>query len=260
MQISIANIQFVLNIKDEKLKKMVVNFFKEFFINEKKLKNPFVWTIESDEFFNYKNLQSSPNNVVGEFWYAVIDINNKRIVSQIKELKVGYLYALLCGVYFKIISIEKKYLWCHSCGIIKEKGYIFAGVSGAGKTTIANKSLQYDVLSDETIILEIKENNQIVMHGTPFSSFDFKGCGKNLSKKISAIFFISHSKTSQINKISSAKAFFYIMQTNSTNTMKDYFLFDRGDNWSKLIKSVPCYEFKVNIKDDIWEVIKNENL
>jgi hypothetical protein len=59
----------------------------------------------------------------------------------------------------------------HSCGLIdsSSNGFLFAGQSGAGKTTIAELLQKADlkILSDDRIVLR-SENGKIWMHGTPW--------------------------------------------------------------------------------------------
>jgi ABC-type multidrug transport system ATPase subunit len=57
----------------------------------------------------------------------------------------------------------------HSSGIVKDhKAYVFFGPSGAGKTTVAHLSEGYPLLSDDQVLIYLKEGRPFAS-GVPFS-------------------------------------------------------------------------------------------
>jgi hypothetical protein len=55
----------------------------------------------------------------------------------------------------------------HGCGVIvKGKGYLFTGPSGAGKTTVARLAAERAVLNDEAVLLKMQDG-EVWMGGTP---------------------------------------------------------------------------------------------
>jgi hypothetical protein len=76
------------------------------------------------------------------------------------------LYAWLC--------LERQALLLHAAAVVRDGGaYVFFGNSGSGKTTVAELSSQYQVLSDDLTIVARAEGAYWV-HGIPFrgASFD----------------------------------------------------------------------------------------
>jgi hypothetical protein len=90
----------------------------------------------------------------------------------------------------------------HASGIeINEKGYIFAGRSGAGKTTIAEQFIARhysELLSDDRVI--IRETDHLFrVFGTPWSGKG--GIARNLSIPLAGIFFLHHTKNNYIEPL-----------------------------------------------------------
>lgn len=112
---------------------------------------------------------------------------------------------LMC---FMIILIKYNGIILHSSGVIMEnKGFIFCGKSGSGKTTISNlfiKSNYAKVLTDEALILR-KHENSIKIYGSPW-----KGSGDNIycnkSSSLNHIYFIYHGKENKSDNIEKREA------------------------------------------------------
>jgi len=93
----------------------------------------------------------------------------------------------------------------HGCGIKQDdRGVIFVGESGAGKTTMAkiwSQESNVEVLSDDRTLV-CKKDDHFVMYGTPWhgeGKFGSPG-----SAKLDQIFFIKHSKENSILKSNNA--------------------------------------------------------
>lgn len=96
----------------------------------------------------------------------------------------------------------------HSAGIVyKKKGFIFAGRSGAGKTTISRKLATLtgaEGLSDDRIILR-KEGDSFRMFGTPWPGE--AGIAVNKSTSLNGIVFLVKSDNNRVVPIGEAEAF-----------------------------------------------------
>jgi len=94
----------------------------------------------------------------------------------------------------------------HSSGVIAEnKGFIFIGSSGKGKTTVSNLSQKYKVLNDEINIIEFDQNNKKLMLGsTPFNG-NYKNKQAGLAD-LKAIFLLNHAPKHEIKEINKGEA------------------------------------------------------
>jgi hypothetical protein len=105
------------------------------------------------------------------------------------------------------ININKIGVILHSaCVSVEGRGYLFAGVSGAGKSTISEiwqKDDEAEVLTDERVIIR-EFNNELWAFGTPWHGTS--EIHKNSGAPIEKIFFIKHGKENRAVPISKTDA------------------------------------------------------
>ena len=95
----------------------------------------------------------------------------------------------------------------HSCAVIDgDNGFVFAGMSSAGKTTTArlwNQTTGVQILNDDHTILR-KVNDQFHVYGTPWHGEG--GYALAADAPIKTIFIIEHAPTNQAIRLSPAQA------------------------------------------------------
>jgi len=101
----------------------------------------------------------------------------------------------------------------HACGIeFNGKGKLFAGESGAGKSTIANLWNQQagaEVLSDDRTLVRLIDG-KLWMFGTPWHGEAKFGSPKGIP--LEKIFFLRHSPKNAIQPLSSAESVLQLLQ------------------------------------------------
>lgn len=149
----------------------------------------------------------------------------------------------------------------HSAGIVfKRKGFIFAGKSGAGKSTISRKLLGKMGclgLSDDRMIVK-KAGDSFMIYGTPWPGD--AGIAVNRSAQLSRIFFLVQSKEDRIELISEAEAFRWLMPVLSV-PWYDKEAVDRIFSFvEELISKVPVHilYFTPDIEVDFLEEFVSE--
>lgn len=104
---------------------------------------------------------------------GIIDFRGKKsrmlvipplVVLPMEDVIEGIICLILS---YLIIDFEGVCLHAASIVVDSNKGFIFCGKSGCGKTTIANLSNKYTVLSDEISFIR-KINNEYKVYSTPF--------------------------------------------------------------------------------------------
>lgn len=71
-------------------------------------------------------------------------------------------------VIFAWLCVSQGGLLVHSCGVLREgQGYLFFGKSGAGKSTVANLSKGFTILSDDLVMVR-RVNGSFHAQGVPF--------------------------------------------------------------------------------------------
>lgn len=133
-------------------------------------------------------------------------------------------------------------LLIHAAGIgIKEKGYIFAGRSGAGKTTLSRQFAEQghtDMLSDDRVLVR-KVGDAYRVFGTPWP-----GEGKvsvNRGIPLGGIFFLKHGDTDTIEDMKKQKALESLLPVTSIPWFDREAIPGMLDFCDRLISHVPIY-------------------
>jgi hypothetical protein len=135
----------------------------------------------------------------------------------------------------------------HACGIADggEAGYIFAGHSGAGKTTLARLWAQdpaAEVISDDRVIVR-REGGRYWMYGTPWH-----GEGEFASPRrvpLAAIFLIRHSPTTHILPVARAAAAARLFACSFPPFHSPEGLASILDLLDALVGTIPCHDLGV---------------
>jgi hypothetical protein len=91
------------------------------------------------------------------------------------------LYAWLC--------LDQSGVLLHASGVIsKDKGFVFFGHSGSGKTTVSRLSLDRTVLSDDLVIIKESASGKFWLYGVPFRGDFAEGPRVNANAELAAVF------------------------------------------------------------------------
>jgi len=114
------------------------------------------------------------------------------------------LYAWLC--------IEHGSLLLHACGVIRhQRGYVFFGPSGNGKTTTARLSAAYTILSDDLIIIK-KNQDKFIVCGTPFRGDLPEAPRTNQSAELVGVFALTKDTRHYLAPLASSEAVARLVQ------------------------------------------------
>jgi hypothetical protein len=160
----------------------------------------------------------------------------------------------LMNLYSSYITYHNWGLLLHSSCVIEDgRAHIFAGQSGAGKSTAARLSQPRDLLSDEATIARITPN-KIIVFNSPFRS-EINTRGKKECAPLASIQILNQSlQNNQVN-LRKADAFVRLVDKifywshNSEETKKILGLL------KMLVERVPVYELYFRKDDTFWELI-----
>src|SRR5205823_10646703 len=95
----------------------------------------------------------------------------------------------LLRVVLSLVLPRQGGLLVHAAGLARDgRGYLFPGVSGAGKTTVARLSPDATLLSDELSIVTACTESPY-LHGTPFWG-ELARAGENRAVSLAGIYFL----------------------------------------------------------------------
>jgi hypothetical protein len=145
----------------------------------------------------------------------------------------------------------------HACGLAPDgSGTLFAGESGAGKSTMAgiwSSENGIEVLSDDRTVVR-KKDGEFRMYGTPWHG-EAK-FGSPQSARLDKIFFIRHGDANSVRKMKGAEP----VQSLLTCSFPPYW--DSAgmkftlEFFSELTSVVPCYELFFKPDTSVIELIK----
>ncbi|MBI5779765.1 MAG: hypothetical protein HZA49_09980 [Planctomycetes bacterium] len=140
----------------------------------------------------------------GGFTCAISRKNGLWEGNGVMEENIYQLDTLLRLLYSHFLIKDNGFL-IHACGINHENsGYLFAGRSGTGKTTLAKKAPYHNVLSDELVGLRFSGRNPILM-GTPFWG-EFQRGGQPISCALKGIYFLNKNTRPKLIPLSPSSA------------------------------------------------------
>jgi len=132
----------------------------------------------------------------------------------------------------------------HACGILNPSGeaYLFAGQSGAGKTTMARlyqKTNQVKILSDDRIVLR-RKNHGIWMYGTPWhGEAELASPEKG---RLTKIFFLRHGEKNRLVPLGKAEAVSRLFTSCFPPFYHQQAIEFILAFFDEVVKTIPCYE------------------
>ncbi len=149
-------------------------------------------------------------------------------------------------------------IFLHASGIKdNNKGYVFCGRSGIGKTTIAKlwqENNRGTVLNDDRIIVR-KLSNKFYTYGGPWHTRD-NSLISNEKVQINKIFFLKKSRNDFIRKINSKEAFEKIISQAYFAIWEESAIDFSFGFLSDLCRNIPCFELGFRSTPEIIDLIE----
>lgn len=147
----------------------------------------------------------------------------------------------------------------HGCGLIDQsgKGYLFAGPSGAGKTTMARLWLAErgtEILSDDRVVLRGGDEG-IRMYGTPWHGDEPLASPRHV--RLARVFVLRHHDRHQITPLTPtgavARLFAASFPPFHSAAAIDFTL----SFFERLVRSVPCHELGFAPSSDVIDFVRH---
>jgi hypothetical protein len=145
----------------------------------------------------------------------------------------------------------------HCSSVIRgERGFVFSGDSGAGKTTIGTLDPDHVLLGDDLLILRKTEDGSYHVFGTPFIGSDIPW-GVNKHASIRALFFLNKAEENRIAPLGPNEA--------TSKLLRQVMFFRRSHGGLEgifsavgdVVRSIPVYDLFFLPDNSVWEVVDN---
>ena len=148
----------------------------------------------------------------------------------------------------------------------KERGYIFLGHSGTGKSTHARQWLQTFsdawLLNDDNPILRVMDDGEVRVYGSPWSGKT--PCYKNAYVRVGGIVKLSQAPHNTLRPLTLPQAYAYILSSASGLKMIPQMADDIYESIKYIITHVRCYHLDCLPNTDAaitcWNEIKGNSL
>lgn len=188
------------NMKSPDIVNKILKYYNNFRLEDKKSQTKFNFTINFiHKYFTKLRVKTADNKIV--HLVGIIEEKNKSEYVTTYQISFSHFQRIIRDLIRKLIVREGFFLHASAVALDSE-AFIFAGRSGAGKST-AIKLLKshFQPLADDFLAVRMSKQ-AVYLYQTPFIE-DQKGIIKRPDRyKVKAIFFLKQSKSCKITKIS----------------------------------------------------------
>jgi len=190
-----------------------------------------------------------------------IDVSGR--VARVTNRAAVYSFDSFLRILYSLILVQEGGFLLHAASVVKHgRGYIFMGRSGAGKSTIAGYSTQYEVLSDEISLIK-KVGDQYLLYSTPFwGEQEIKG-GNFYSPihgiyqlKASPIYQLKASPETEIRKLQTKESLCRLMENILYFARVPFLTRQVFQNCLDFIYKTNLYELTFQKNNHFWEIIE----
>ncbi len=183
---------------------------------------------------------------------AEVDLSSR--VSRVVNRAAIYSFDSFLRILYSLLLVQEGGFLLHAASIIKDnKGYIFMGRSGAGKSTVAYYSSDYTVLSDEISLIR-QVGQDYFLYSTPFwGEQEIKGV--NLYSPIQGIYQLRQSLQSGCKRLLLRESLGGLMENILYFATEPFLTAKMFQNCTNFIDHIAFYELKFqknnsnNLKD-----------
>lgn len=188
----------------------------------------------------------------GDFW---VEWDSKSRAGRIRqELNPYALNSVLRIVHSLILAREGGFL-LHAASVIKDgHAFLFSGVSGAGKTTIARLAPPDTILLTDEISYVRPTNPGYTAWGTPFSG-ELGRIGENASAPIHTIFFLQQGSENRLEAVDSVTAVRRLLRNILFFSDQSTLVGMVFESACECIKRVPVRQLTFVPDESVWDLV-----
>jgi hypothetical protein len=154
-----------------------------------------------------------------------------------------------------LLAEEGGFLLHAASGIRNGRAFLFSGLSGAGKTTLARLAPGNATLLTDEISYLRPEGGGYRAYGTPFAG-ELAKVGENVSAPVKSLYFLAKGPANRIEEVGQGEAARRLLR-NILFFAKDPELVKRlFDTACRFVKSVPAYRLTFYPDERVWDLIR----
>lgn len=244
VHISIGHVPLSLHIGEKKLQQHALTRYREFA------------SVSQESLPVYLRPNSSQRGGRARFSYVLDQASLELVSTHADFLGVRHEYALdsLLRILLTAVLLPRRGFLLHAASVVRDgRAYIFAGRSGAGKSTVASLSPAGTVLTDEISLLRHSYGGWQA-YGTPFWG-EFRAAGVNRHFPIAGIYFLEQARRDRFEPLSAKEilrallpcVLFFTSEKRANEALLSTLL--------QLAARVPGYRLHFRRSPDFWRVI-----
>ena len=193
-----------------------------------------------------------------KWYYFSGEFNTRTGIARMDINTKPFVISSLLRIIYAIKMIEKKGLFVHASSFVRDGvAYLFAGKSGAGKTTLVKIATRSDreiqLLSDE-ISLITYERGEVFAYSTPFWG-STRIMGRYIKAPLRSIYFINKSKRTFTRQIDNTTAMQNILANILFASLDQESLSEGLKTAKNIITKAECRILNFQKNDSFLEVI-----
>jgi hypothetical protein len=193
---------------------------------------------QTDEGYGFLMFNQMKINEIQQLAYLSKDLDEWKLYTHEDE---KYPLRYPCGpIMLHYLTLRNEAVMMHaSCAFDGEKGRMFSGFSGVGKSTMSKlwAGEGSTIINDDRLIIRRKEDGTYVVHNTPMYYYDIPK-----SAPLDGIYLISHAPLNRINLIEGAMAVSRVMAFSIQNNFNQEFILKRLNFFSDMCAVVPVFD------------------
>ena len=182
------------------------------------------------------------------------DSTEWKLYSRNKNICIDPFTYPLNGLILYYLTLKHKTIIIHASAVeYKGKGYIFTGVSGKGKTTMAQlwKEAGATIINDDLLVLSHKSDGSNIVSSTPLNGNMFAR-----RTRLNALFLIEHSGENFINQLKGVEALTEVMSNTVQHNYDSEIINNHIGKVMELVDSIPVFKMGFTPDQKAVEAIK----
>lgn len=175
--------------------------------------------------------------------------------GSIRQFANPYSIDTALRIIHSLILARQGGLLVHAASAIRNgKAFLFAGVSGAGKTTISRLAPPDATLLTDEISYLRRNGHGYVAHGTPFAG-ELAKVGENVQAPLAALFLLHQALENKIQPVSEGEAVRALMESILFFAHDSELVNKVFESACDLVRQVPVFRLSFVPDHRVWELI-----